>query len=67
MAEQVVESRYAAAGDKGADPDSTVAEGIGGVAAAVRGRCFAVGLDSIHWLQEGGSHSAVAAPVTVFV
>lgn len=50
MVEQVVESRYAVAEDKGADPGSVVAEGIGGVAVVVQGRCFAVGLDNIHWL-----------------
>lgn len=50
VVEQVVESRYAVAEDKGADPGSVVAEGIGGVAVVVQGRCFAVGLDNIHWL-----------------
>lgn len=47
--EQVVESRYAAVEDKGGDLGSTAAEGIGGVAAVVQGRCSAVGPDNIHW------------------
>ena len=49
MVEQVVESRYAAVEGMGGGLDSMVAEGIGDVAAVVRGRCSAVGLGSIHW------------------
>lgn len=67
VVEQVVGSRYAAAEDMGADRGSAVAEGIEGVVAVVQGRCFAVGLDNIHWLWEEDSHSAVAVPETVFV
>ena len=48
MAEQVVESRCAAVEDTGGGLDLMAVEGIGDVAAVVRGRCSAVGPGSIH-------------------